>query len=372
MKIGIGRISRSVCGALLFVANSTLEAQTNGDTAVKITFGGFVDGYYAYDVGRPINIDRAFTTQAARANEFNVNLAFVDATLSGPRVRGRLAIQFGTAVQANYGPEPRVGAFSGPDVSRFIQEATAGYQITQSLWIDGGVFFAPFGSENWISRDNWTYTRSLIADNSPYYESGVKATWQATKQMVAQLHVINGWQNISETNSSKALGARLDYAPNDRVTLSYDAFFGNEAPDTLASRLRVFQEGVIQTALTPRLGLRLTYDWGFQRRAPAAGSGTWSGYAAVARYKTSDRTAFAARLEGYSDPEQIIVTTGQPYGMHATGGSMTFDVSPHPKLLWRNEVRLLTATNPLFPDRSAAGQLSSRDPVVITSIALTF
>lgn len=356
----------------IIAAPVALFAQSAADTTTKIIFGGFVDGYYAYDFGRPINIDRALTTQAARANEFNVNLAFVDATLSGQRVRGRLAIQFGTAVQANYGPEPRVGAFSGPDVSRFIQEATAGYQVASNLWIDGGVFFAPFGSENWISRDNWTYTRSLIADNSPYYESGVKATWQATKQILAQLHVINGWQNISETNSSKALGARVDYTPNGRVILSYDAFVGNEAPDTAASRLRVFQEVVAQAALTPRFGLRLTYDWGFQRRAPAAGSGTWSGFAAVARYQTSDRTALAARIEGYSDPEQIIVATGQAYGVHATGGSLTFDVSPQAKLLWRNEARLLSAANPLFPNRMAAGQLSSRDPVIVTSLALTF
>jgi hypothetical protein len=349
-----------------------LIAQSAADTGVKISFGGFVDGYYAYDLRRPINIDRAFTTQAARANEFNVNLAFIDAALAAPRVRGRLALQFGTAVQANYAPEPRVGTFSGPDVSRFIQEATAGYQVAPTLWIDGGVFFAPFGSENWISRDNWTYTRSLIADNSPYYEAGVKATWQASKQLVAQLHVINGWQNISETNSDKALGARLDYSPSSRVTFSYDAFAGNEAPDTAPSRLRVFQEGVVQAALTQRLGLRLTYDYGIQRHAPASGTATWSGYAIVARLQTSDRVSVAARFEGYSDPEQVIVATGQSYGLRATGGSLNLDISPHAKLLWRTEARLLRATDPLFPDRTSAGQLASRDPVLLTSLALTF
>ena len=79
-----------------------------------MTFGAFVDAYYAYDLNRPRALDRAFTTTAARHDEFNVNLAFVEAVLAAPRLRGRLAVQFGTSVQANYAGEPRVGAVSGP------------------------------------------------------------------------------------------------------------------------------------------------------------------------------------------------------------------------------------------------------------------
>jgi hypothetical protein len=221
-------------------------AQTPTDTTVRVTFGAFVDGYYAYDFNRPRTLDRPFTTQAARHDEFNINLAHLEAVLAGPRVRGRFAAQFGTSVQANYAGEPTVGALSGPSVSRFIQEATVGYRLARTVWIDGGVFFSPFGSENWISRDNWTYTRSFIADNSPYYEAGVKATWQARPWLAAQLHVVNGWQNVSETNSDKALGARVDYMPKDGVDVAYDAFVGNEQPDSLPRRTRVWQEAIVQ------------------------------------------------------------------------------------------------------------------------------
>ena len=120
--------------------SSDSSSKASLDTAVTVSYGGFVDTYYAYDFGRPKNIDRAFTTQAARHNEFNVNLAYVEAKVSGPRVRGRLALQAGTSVQSNYSGEPRIGTLSGPDLSRFIQEAVAGYAITPSLWIDGGIF----------------------------------------------------------------------------------------------------------------------------------------------------------------------------------------------------------------------------------------
>jgi hypothetical protein len=365
---------------VLLVAPALLRAQSGGpsttpsDTAPTVTFGAFADGYYAYDFNRPATLDRAFTTQAARHNEFNVNLAYVDATLAGTKVRGRFAAQFGTSVQANYAPEPRVGTLSGPDVSRFIQEAYVGYRVVPTVWLDGGVFFSPFGSESWISRDNWTYTRSLIAENSPYYEAGVKATWQAAPPVSVQLHLINGWQNISETNSDKAVGLRLDYAVSPRLALAYDGFLGNEAPDSLPARTRLWQEGIVTVAATDRLQLRGTFDYGTQRRAGGGnvGNGVWRGYAVIARYQLQSRAAVALRAEGYSDPEQIIVSTGLPYGLRASGWSLNVDVAPQPRLLWRTEARLLSGRDPLFPSTRDAGRLAARDPVVVSSFAVTF
>ena len=361
-----------LCAALLAVPCTAGAQSTAPDTTVRVTFGGFVDGYFAYDFNRPRSLDRPYTTQAARHAEFNVNLAHLEAVLSGPRVRGRLAAQFGTSVQANYAAEPTVGALSGPSVSRFIQEATAGYQVARTVWVDGGVFFSPFGSENWISRDNWTYTRSFIADNSPYYEAGVKATWQARPYLSAQLHVINGWQNISETNSDKALGARVDYTPKDGVDVSFDAFVGNEQPDSLPRRVRIWQEAIVQLEPTPRLGLRGTLDYGTQER-PHGGTSAWRGYAVIARYAVAPNVSIAGRWEGYSDPEQVIVVTGQPFGVRVGGGSANVDVTPAPRLLWRTELRAVRTRDPLFTRRDGAGTRATRDDaLVVTSLALTF
>jgi hypothetical protein len=344
------------------------------DTAVSVAFSGFVDGYYAYDFNHPRTLDRPFTTQAARHDEFNINLAFIAATLSGSRLRGRFAAQFGTSVQANYAAEPRIGSLSGPEVSRFIQEATAGYQVASTLWIDGGVFFSPFGSENWISRDNWTYTRSFIADNSPYYESGVKATWQATPTVSAQLHLINGWQNVSETNSDKSLGARIDYTPRADVDFAYDAYVGNDQPDSVPSQLRLWQEGIVQVKPTATLQLRGTFDYGLQHRAPSVGgTGYWNGWAVIARYQLAPTVAAAGRVERYSDPEQIIVTTGLPFGLRVSGESINLDVSPAPRLLWRTEFRVLQAPDPIFTEGEAILASGLRhDTFIVTSVALTF
>jgi hypothetical protein len=73
----------AIAAAVSIPLYSSAQKSSTGspDTAVSVAFGAFVDGYYAYDFGRPRVIDRPFTTQAVRHNEFNVNLAYVEAKL---------------------------------------------------------------------------------------------------------------------------------------------------------------------------------------------------------------------------------------------------------------------------------------------------
>jgi hypothetical protein len=106
-------------------AQGGVAAGAPPDTVTRVARGAFVDGYYAFDFNRPRDLDRAYTTQPARHNEFNANLAFVEATLSGSRVRGRLALQAGTSVQANYAGEPTTGAVSGATLGGAAKRAAS-------------------------------------------------------------------------------------------------------------------------------------------------------------------------------------------------------------------------------------------------------
>src|SRR5262245_34800336 len=202
-----------------------------GPEGSSVTFGGFVDGYCAYDFNRPAEFDRAFTTQPARHNEFNINLAFIDAKFTSERARGRVALQVGTSVQSNYAGEPGIGTISGGNLSRHIQEAVAGVKLREGWWLDGGIYFSHLGFESFISRDNRTYTRSLASDYSPYYQTGVKVSGQFSPEWSAQVHVMNGWQIISENNSNKSVGLQLAYKPSSSFSVTYNNFIGNEGSD---------------------------------------------------------------------------------------------------------------------------------------------
>lgn len=76
--------------ALLFgLVVAPLAAQ---QSTPVVRFGGYLDTYYAWDDSKPANHERAFTTQAIRHGEFNVNLVFLEASVNADRVRGRLAV----------------------------------------------------------------------------------------------------------------------------------------------------------------------------------------------------------------------------------------------------------------------------------------
>jgi len=342
------------------------------DTKPAVTFGAFVDGYYAWDFDRPATFDRAYTTQPARHAEFNVNLAFVEAKLDGDRIRGRFAVQFGTSVQANYAGEPHIGHFSGSSVSQFIQEAFIGYRISPTLWVDGGVFFAHTGLEGWISRDNLAYTRSLVADFSPYYEAGVKLTWTPSPAVTGQVLVLNGWQNISNYNTPPAGGIRVDYVVSPRLTLSYDNFFGDVAADNLPAQYRLYHDVIAQITPSDRWQLAGMFSLGTQTRSnPAGGTATWYGLTVLAKYRVGARVSMVARLERYSDPDQVIVVTGLPDAFRTNGASLGIDVTPVPKLLWRTELRGFRSDAVVWPLHER-GDYGKDDLFVVTSLALTF
>lgn len=347
----------------LIVASSLAAAAANAQDTSTVRFAGFADVYHAWDANRPAVRDRAFTTQPARHNEFNVNLAFVEGVLSGPRLRGRIALQAGTSVQSNYAGEPRNGSVSGPDLARHIQEAVVGMHVGGTVWVDAGIYFSHIGGESWISRDNLTYTRSLKAEYSPYYQSGAKVTWQPSPTITAQVNIVNGWQNISETNGDKAAGARVDWAPSGRATVSLYNFIGNERPDSAASQLRVFHGASVKLAPSERLTIVGTFDVGVQ------GSASWYGTALLTRWQPTAAVALVGRIERYDDPQQVIVQTGTSDPFRASGGSIGVDVAASARVRWRSEVRALGATREVFPDRGGASRMNA---VVVTSLAATF
>jgi hypothetical protein len=356
----------------LLTAPWAARAQAPADTTIKVTFGAFVDGYYAYDFGRPPTFDRSFasgatfTTQPARHNEFNVNLAYVEANLSGNRLHGRLALQAGTSVQSNFAGEPTNGSISGPSLARNIQEAYAGYQVTPTLWVDAGIFYSHMGMESWASKDNPTYTRSLVAEYSPYYSSGARLVWQATSKLAARVDVVNGWQNISETNTDKGAGLRLDYLPVSSTTISYYNFFNPE----VGGRLRAFN-GLGAKYVGGSTTLLGQVDVGSLGEPSAGGSSSsWWGFTAIARQQVAPRLAVVGRVERYDDEDQVNIATGLPDPFRGNGISLGVDVVPHPHFMWRTEGRGFLADDAIFPNGDDAPRKNGG--FVVSALTLVF
>ncbi len=350
--------------AALLLCASALRAQTT-DTTTKVRLHGFVDTYYAYDFTRPADGERRFTTQPVRHDEMNVNLVWLGVTVERQKTRARIALQAGTSVQVNYAGEPQNGATSGPDVARLIQEAVVGVKLADNVWVDGGIYASYIGLEGWSSSDNLTYTRSLVAEYSPYYLSGARLTWAVTPKVTAQLHATNGWQNISENNRQKAIGARIDYAPTPTFTLSYANFFGNERPSGSRNALRVFNQVMAKGGLPNGMQLQGQVDIGRQDGSD------WYGASAIAMQPIGRGVALVARVERYSDPDQVIIGTNSPSGFVGTGASAGLDVALDTGARWRSEVRGVRTSAALFSE-GATNRPTRTNAVLVTSLSFAF
>ncbi|MBK6605648.1 MAG: outer membrane beta-barrel protein [Leptospiraceae bacterium] len=177
----------------------------------QIKFGSFIDTYYAYDLEKPPSQDRAYTTSAARNNAFNINLLYLDVNLNSEKIRGRGAVHYGTSVTANYLGESTESKIANQFSVRNMQEGFIGFKLAPKLWLDAGIYFSHIGFGNFISRENWSYTRSMVADFSPYQQAGIKLSYELNAKISIHFHIMNGWGNLVETNTDKAVGGFLEY-----------------------------------------------------------------------------------------------------------------------------------------------------------------
>lgn len=362
--------SSYLCLSLLFISGASFADESK----LKVSWGGFVDTQYAFDFNNPPNGDRSYSTQPARSNEFNLNLGYLDVNVSAEKLRGRFALQAGTSVQSNYAGEPNKGSVSGPDLSRHVQEARLGYKISEKTWVDAGIFFAHVGAESWISRDNLTLTRSLVADYSPYYLSGVKVTHSASDALTFQLLLTNGWQNISENNTDKNLGTGIEYSW-EHLSLAYNTLIGNEvSPDLNGTprkgEFRHFHNFILRSRNSENFEWAAQFDIGFQQKPFSSKFSQWLGGSLMGRYKIGDGQNISLRLEHFNDPDQIVLVTNRPENFSALGGSLGFDQTLEYNLLWRTELRYLVADANVFPKNTS--DFSKENLTATTSLALSF
>jgi hypothetical protein len=183
------------------------------------------------------------------------------------------------------------------------------------------------------------------------------------------LAVVNGWQNISETNQDKAVGIRLDYSAGQMATFSYYGFLGNETD----SRLRAFNGIGLKTKPVANLTVQANIDYGTQEKLEVAGHSTWWSAGLTAKLQVSPTIGLSARTERYRDPDQIIVATGLPGTFNVSMASAGLDVSTADlRFLWRNEVRRMWADDPVFPNRVSASGFSRNNWSAVTSVGLSF
>ncbi|WP_312748005.1 porin [Sphingobacterium multivorum] len=354
--------------ACLLAGATQLFAQQDTTQNTQLSISGYLEAYYLRDFNNPIGNTRpGFVYSHNRTNEVNINLALLKAAYETTNTRANLAFGVGTYMNANYSAEP--------GVLKNIYEANAGVRISKkhNLWIDAGIFSSHLGFESAIGKDNWTVTRSIFADNSPYFETGAKISYtSASGKLFLSGLILNGWQRIQRVDGSSlpAFGHQLVYKPTAKWTINSGSFIGSDKADSVR-QMRYFHNLYAIYQMNEKLGITFGFDIGAEQKAKGSSTyNVWYTPVLIARYATTEKFSLTARGEYYNDKHGVIVSTTTDQGFQTFGYSLNADYAILPNVVWRTELRNLTNKDAIFLDRT--NKLVKNSLTAVAALTVSF
>lgn len=269
-------------------------------------YSAYVDLAYLLDFNFPENHRWRSRTTSSRFNEFAPNMGFINIRKDAT-TESRWGMELG--VQGGYDSkdfaflpnEPTVG---GADTLRHIQRANVSYlaPVGTGLTIQAGLFNSLIGYESLYAKDNANYTRSWIADNTPYMMFGVNARYQVNDRLSVAGFIINGYFHLSHPNDQPSYGAQVGYKPTGQVTVTETLYAGPDQSKTSFEFWRFYLNSIVEWKRDDFL-LALSYDIGTESIAnqPGAPRTFVMGGNLVGRWQIHGPWAVALRPEFYWD-----------------------------------------------------------------------
>ncbi len=323
--------------ALLYLSSISLLCQAAEDSS-SFTFSGYAEWYYSYDFTQS-RTKPDFIYNHKRLDEINMNLIVGSVNYRNKNVRANIGLMVGNYAQYNLSKEPAV--------AQFLYEANGGIRLDSlhNIWFDMGIFPSHIGFESAVGADCYTVTRSLVAENSPYYEAGAKISYKtADSTLLLSLLYLNGWQTIFRNPDihTPSFGLQLQYHFSPFFMINYSNFIGTDRPDTEESK-RTYHNVYTQVRFSKDIGLIAGIDLGRDR-----GNGRrysyWYTPTIIGHWRFSPQWAVACRYEYFRDKNAALFSSE----FDCTGYSANIDYMFTSQTLLRIEGRHLTSSYNIF------------------------
>lgn len=362
---------------LLFFLSATISAKGFSDSSTanstpwrgQLELSAYTEAYYQFDFNRPASGTRPpFVYSFHRHNIPNINLAMVKLSYTSQRFRANAALMGGTYSVANMANEPVY--------LRNIFEANFGFNLLKQkqLWLDVGVLPSHIGFESAIGKDCRTLTRSILADNSPYYETGARLTYTSGNgKLLASVLLLNGWQRIQwiKGNTLPSFGWQVQGKPNGKLLINSSGFIGTDKPDA-ERKLRYFHNLYAVYAPVEKLEATIGFDIGAEQKAKQSKTyHLWYSPVVIIRYAPVKLVALAARFEYYEDKGGAIISSVSPKGFQTLGYSLNADVMPFSGAMLRAEGKLLQSISGNNFEKGT-GSFSAYSPSIAVSFSYAF
>lgn len=213
-------------------------------------YGAYVDIGYIGNFNFPDNHRWRNRATASHHNELspNMGLAYVrKEAVTSSRWGMELGFQGGRDSEefAFLVGERRV---DGSDVLRHIHRANMSYlaPVGKGLMVTAGLFNSLMGYESLYAKDNANYTRSWIADNSPYMMLGVNVQYPLSEEFTATAFVVNSYYHLAHPNDLPSYGGRWVWKATPRVTLTQTLYGGPDQTETALKFWRLYGNQIVE------------------------------------------------------------------------------------------------------------------------------
>ena len=269
-------------------------------------YGAYLDVGYILNFNFPENHLWRSRATAARHNEFAPNMVLVYV-----RKEATEASRWGMELGAQGGYDSKNFAYlegesrvDGADTWRHVHRANVSYlaPVGRGLTITAGLFNSLIGYESLYAKDNANYTRSWLADNTPYMMFGVNAKYPVSDHLTLTAFVVNGYYHLSHPNDQPSYGGQWSYKATPRLTLTQTLYGGPDQTNTALKFWRFYANHIVEWKAAD-LTLALSYDIGTEHIADRPGHprAFVTGANLVARWHVGGPWAVALHPEVYWD-----------------------------------------------------------------------
>jgi len=271
---------------LLVFCLLSLPAWGQSDT-LHYSLGAYAETYYGHSLTNPQADEKsALFYNHTTLNQPAVNLGLIEFSASKSLWTFRGDFMLGTYSLKNLASEP--------GMLKNIYQLNATVALAPKHQLILGIMPSHIGLESAKNWENPSFTRSYIAENSPYYETGLAWVYSPSQRLILKLFALTGWQTMHKFRP--ALGTQLTIENAKGIRFNSSSFIGDEGKG-----LRVFYDNYVQIPLSSSVSWTLCEDVGFE-------SGNfWHGGSTFLTWQVRPALKLAGRLEYYTDPKAIIL-----------------------------------------------------------------
>ena len=358
----------------ILIASSIAGAQTAKQNNIQAS--GYLDVYYTHNFA---NADRGPTVNGrsldTRNHQLDLSFAELDFT-QAISVRG-----FGFTAMFYGGTGPDIISLTEPggkNKYKWIRQAYATFQSSgkNPITFDLGKFDTWIGYEPLDNRATDQYSRSFNTTYSePSYDMGLRASSQLSDKLTGTLYLVQGWNEVEDSNKGKTWGIALSYAPDANTTYLLQNHSGAEgsthandigayggigfaSPGTSHVDIINFQ---VSRQTTPKTKIAFSSD--FANSADAPNNGQWNGEVLYVRQQISPIQTASLRFDRFEDKDGI--RTGAPVKLYSLTGA--YDHAFTPNFSLRAELRHDISDHSFFVTHS--GTDKNRTTLTLAGIA---